>query len=304
MVHLLSPTPPYDLAKAREFMTSSDGVEPSPNRRTLIRSWVQPATDPRQASEPVAVRIEDVGTVTHPQLEAELVVGDERRWPQIEQVLRRSLSLDFDVAPIVAAAADDPPFRTLLEQSRGYHQVCFPTPFEAAAWAILTQQTFRTLARANWRRLVEALGARVVVDGREVDCFPDARTVASRGVDLRTLLPRRRQAEYLLNAAETFCEELADPDAQWLDTYELESLLRAVPGLGPWSAELVLIRGFGQVDELHLVGPALRKAASALYGERLTDRQVLQRAQRYAAAPGYWAHLIRAFGPAGDDELG
>ncbi len=287
----ITPVAPYDIGIVREFLTIVDGEEPSPQRRTLLRGWMM------EGSAPVVVRLEDVGTSTRPSLEVELLEGDPARWSEIEATLRRSLSLDVDTSELDLLAADDPPFRALLESTRGYHQACTPTPFEAAAWSILTQHTFESVARAARTRLFEALGRSVEADGRLVHCFPDPGTVLANARVIRNILPRRRHAEFLLAAAETFREELVEREVAWMDPADVRALLRAIPGIGPWSCAFISLRGYGFLDELPMIGPAFVRRASAVYGRPLSSRDIRAIAAQYDPIPGAWFHRIMAFAP-------
>lgn len=205
------------------------------------------------------------------------------------------LSLRDDLKPFYAIAQHDPPFTPVVEQLYGYHQVRFLTPFENACWAVLTQRTPMTVGRVLKEKLIEAFGDTIELGGVRYAAFPDAQTIA--GVDrehLLELVGNERRASYLLTVAEAF----SSADDQWLrdaPSEELLAWLRAIKGIGSWSASFILLRGLGRTDVLPLDEQRLINAAQQRYGrERAADREaVAALAAPYGDWQGYWAHYLR-----------
>jgi DNA-3-methyladenine glycosylase II len=56
---------------------------------------------------------------------------------------------------------------------------------------------------------------------------------------------------------------------------EARAELRAIPGIGPFSADLVLLRGCGTVDVLSPHEPRLRRIVAGLYGVDPDDDEAL-----------------------------
>ena len=70
----------------------------------------------------------------------------------LERVVSRArfqLSLDDDLTPFHALAADDPAFAPLERRWHGHHHVKFPSPFEIAVWTVLAQRNGRPPAQAS-----------------------------------------------------------------------------------------------------------------------------------------------------------
>ena len=76
-------------------------------------------------------------------------------------------------------------------------------------------------------------------------------------------------------------------------TEEVERFLLSLPGIGPWSAIFVLIRGLGRMDRLPDDAELLRSATS-VYGHEVDSDEAAVLARRYEPVPGYWAHYLRA----------
>ncbi|MFN8634104.1 MAG: DNA-3-methyladenine glycosylase 2 family protein [Chloroflexota bacterium] len=209
------------------------------------------------------------------------------------------LGIDDDLLPFYALATDDPPFDTLVRRMYGYHQVRFFTPFENACWAILGQRTPISVARAAKRRLMEQFGGAVELHGYTLLAFPEpADLVASTSQELAELVKSERKADRLLAIARAFASQYPS-ELQAMPTEKLSAWLRALPGIGPWSATFILLRGFGRVDAPLPLGAAdsfdreLLQAGRAVYGPDLSAAQLAEIAERYGPWRGAWGHYLR-----------
>ncbi len=109
--------------------------------------------------------------------------------------------------------------------------------------------------------------------------------------ELENLIRNERKSAYLAAASSAF----ADVDEQWLrsgDYDEVETWLRAISGIGAWSAGFILIRGLGRVERITPNKPLLEAAARA-YGEPITPPRFEELATRYGDTSGYWAFYLR-----------
>ena len=195
-------------------------------------------------------------------------------------------------------AEGDPAFAPVARRLRGYHQVKFLTPFENAAWAVLTQRNTMPIARNLKRALVERYGARLEVAGQSYWAFPEAWMLAQADPGtLYDLLPTLRRAEYLQAVAIAF----SGADEQWLRSApyaDVLAWLRAIKGIGAWSASFILLRGLGRTEQLPSGEARLSATASKLYGQgrKLGEQSIRDIASRYGPYQGYWAHYMRVGG--------
>ncbi len=219
---------------------------------------------------------------------------DDALVAQAEDRITFFLSLPDDLTPFYAIARDDDAFTPVMESWYGYHQVKFITPFENAAWAILSARNSIPAAWTLKARLIEACGATLTVAGTTYAAFPTPTTLADAGsARLRQWIGAEQRARYLAAAAEAF----SGADEGWLRSADYDAVkdwLLAITGIGEWAAAFVLIRGLGRTERLEAPEDRLIRAASTLYGRTLTRRDVQQIAERYGAYKGYWAHYIRA----------
>lgn len=138
-------------------------------------------------------------------------------------------------------------------------------PFEGLAWAIVGQQINVAFAATLRRRLIETCGS--PAPGGLV-AHPDAVAVAALDPgDLTPLQYSRRKAEYLIGAAREVTSGALPLEELALGPASLaERKLLAVRGLGPWSAQYILLRALGFGDCVPAGDAGLSAAAVPFFG--------------------------------------
>jgi DNA-3-methyladenine glycosylase II len=290
----LTPAAPFDFAQTLRF---TEDFTPARGEQRIAENTLSKAIMVQGRS--TGYHAVSAGTVDTPALNYTLSSAQPFTPAYIaasEDRLRFYLSLDDDLTAFYAIARADPAMAPIVERRYGLHQIKFPTPFENAAWAILTQRTPIPLARLVKDRLTQRYGASIAVEGEELWAFPDARSLVAADPDeLASLVRNERKTAYLSAASAAF----ADVDESWLRTGaydEVEAWLRAIPGIGAWSAAFILIRGLGRVERVERVAPnePLLNAAAKAYGEPITPARFDELTARYGATSGYWAFYLRA----------
>jgi AraC family transcriptional regulator of adaptative response / DNA-3-methyladenine glycosylase II len=141
-----------------------------------------------------------------------------------------------------------PELAGLVTNQRGLRVPLVPDPFCGLIWAIVGQQISLPFAYTLRRRLIERTSE--PVPGFDLHAPPAPRAVAALEVsDLTALSFSRSKAEYLIDASRAILDgqlpldELHDASAT-----RLERTLRAVRGIGPWSANYLMMRSYGFLD--------------------------------------------------------
>ena len=176
----------------------------------------------------------------------------------------RILSLDHDASGLAAIAAHDPVVARLLAASPGFRPVCFPSPYEAAVWGVLGQRISMQVASGIKQRLAIATGTIAKGFGRSFHPSPAPER-------LLALASFPGVAEEKL--ARLHAVALAALDGQ-LDATRLRALphaqaveeLQKLRGVGPWTAEHIVMRGCGVVDELPSAEPRVIHGIAHAYG--------------------------------------
>lgn len=216
---------------------------------------------------------------------------------QIEAAARNILGLRIDPAPFVAFVRKDALLGPLVARQPGLRIVQSATVFEALTWAIIGQQINLSFAIALRRTFILQAG-RQHKDG--LWCYPEAADVARLQVeDLTSRKFSRAKAETLLRFAQLVAAgELDIEERAGNPIPAISKNLLAVKGIGPWTVNYALLRGYGYADcSLH-GDVAIRAALQRLLGEdskpdMARTEQILQQWQphRTMAAAHLWASL-------------
>jgi len=179
------------------------------------------------------------------------LAGDGDLQAAADQVLR-FLSLDIDARGWPDVARRDPVIADAQAQLPGLRPCGFHSPYEAAAWSVLSQRV----------RIVQAARLRGDLVDRHGDdgAFPAPRVLRALDLDLPG-----RKTEYLHAVADAALEGRLDGTT--LRAVDPDDALRSVQeikGLGPFAAELVVLRGANAPDVLP-------------HNERRLDAEIVER---------------------------
>jgi DNA-3-methyladenine glycosylase II len=207
----------------------------------------------------------------------------------------RILSLDTDGSGFPAVGERDPVIAGLQRRYPGLRPVGFWSPYEAAAWAVIGQRVRIRQAAAIKAAIARELGEPVAFGGHAVHAFPAPQRLAdSIGV---SGLPGRKP-EWLRSVAIAALEGRLDPSRlRALPPEEALAELRQLPGIGDFSAELILLRGAVAPDELPRHEPRLARAVALAYSlPQPPSAQELQRISGNWRPYRTWATvLLRTF---------
>jgi DNA-3-methyladenine glycosylase II len=211
------------------------------------------------------------------------------------EALRSILALRIDPAPFAAFVRDDSLFAPLVARTPGLRIVQSATVFEALTWAIIGQQINLPFAISLRRTFIEQAGR---AHSGGMWCYPEAVDVAR--LDIEAFTSRkfsRAKAETLLRVARMVAEgelQLTQDD----DPARAAPLLLAIKGIGPWTVNYTLLRGYGYTDCSLEGDVAIRSALGKLLGEMVKPDQARTQAwlarykpHRTMAAAYLWASL-------------
>ena len=212
--------------------------------------------------------------------------------------MRFALGVDEDPRPFLRLFRGDPLIGRSLRRRPWLRVGRRPDPFEALVMAICEQLIEYERAAAIERRVVAALGRRAAGwdagGGRGLADIPAAeRLAATPPALLQSFDLAGSRAITLVRAAREVARgriDLGDPrhERGW-------RRLRAIPGIGPWTVEMMALRGQGRHDQLpagdlnllKLVGRALSGGDPRAVAEE-------QQVREFFAPYGEWAGLAAA----------
>lgn len=207
----------------------------------------------RLTSGPLALRV-----VFTPEAAICTVVSGspEPDWGELYETLLRVLGLTADPARFEAQVAADPALAPLLHGQRGLRLPLHADLFGGLLWAIVGQQVTFAFACQLRRRVVERTST-VIGEGLYAPPSPSA-VAALEESDLVAMGLTRARAACLVGVSRRVASGELSLDALARGTAtRAERTLLALPGLGPWSANYVMLRTFGFQDALPVGDTAL-----------------------------------------------
>ena len=247
----------------------------------VVHAW-QPASDR------VAVRAIDAG-------DADPESGQDPLEQAVGRV-RFALGVDCDLSGFARAFRGDPLIGEVIHQRPWHRPKRRPWPWEALAWAVTEQLIEATRAKEIQRRLVRRWGRRLAPGegsawhGRgPLRDVPTAAVIAGRApaeLAAMDLAPSRALA--LIRCAREVAAGRAD-----LDDPLADRRLARIPGIGPWTLQVLGLAGRGEADSLPAGDLAYIKLVGVLAG--LGRRATVEEVEEYFAPYAPYRGLAGSF---------
>ncbi|AXF56695.1 DNA-3-methyladenine glycosylase family protein [Salicibibacter kimchii] len=190
--------------------------------------------------------------------------------------------LDTDLQPFYALAKKDPLLHEPVAKFYGLRNVGLPDLFEALAWGILGQQINLSYAYTLKRRFVETFGKKK----GNYWLFPRPETIAKQQVeDVATLKMTKKKAEYLIDVADRIAKgALSKEQLLAAESFkDAEKMLTNIRGIGPWTANYVLMRCLRYPSAFPIDDVGLQNAFKLMlgYDEKPSKEEILQYAANW-----------------------
>ena len=199
------------------------------------------------------------------------------------------IGADDDLSELYAAARGDVPFRRLIDQLHGLHHVRFLTLAEIAVYCVMMQRAPIAMASRMKRRFLDRFGKPAEVAGRTLRAMPELAELVE--LDAEQIGAAIRHGAKGVRIAEVVrgVQAIGEQTLREAPYAEARDALLAIPGVGPFSAGAILLRGLGRMDEVPGVG-MFEEDARAIYG-RAYDAAAITR--RYGRQIGYWSFYVK-----------
>lgn len=211
--------------------------------------------------------------------------------PALVGRVRKMFDLDAEPLRIARHFAGDPQLGPLVARNPGLRLPTAFAPFEQAVRAIVGQQVTVKAAVTITGRLVTRLGEALQFDDAATirRLFPSPAAIAEANLDGIGMPGKRVQT------LQHFAAQVAS-GALRLDLHDgsagLIERLCALPGIGPWTAEYIALRAFGEADAFPASDLGLLKAPvwgeAGIDAKRLTAHAEAWRPWRAYAAAHLW----------------
>jgi len=200
----------------------------------------------------------------------------EQAWAQA----LATLSLDVDGAGFAEVGKRDPVIGRLQAEHKNLRPVLFHSPYEAACAFLIGHRITILQTRRIRQVMAEAAGAAITIDGSAFYAFPDPHALLKLedfpGVSSIKVERLHAAARAALDGTLDRQQLRALPETNGLE------VLRALPGIGEYFAQGILMRGAGLVDAV-TDDDLTPRAIELLYGlkARPTRDEVLKRAEAW-----------------------
>jgi DNA-3-methyladenine glycosylase II len=232
------------------------------------------------------------------QVELELTHGGDGE-SAVAQIAR-VISLDHDGRQFLEVGARDGAIGPLQRAHPGQRPVLFHSPYEGAAWAIISARRPASQAASVRTALGDQFGASFELAGRTLHAFPQPEALAALddfpGLNAQKIERLRGVARAAIDGAlDVGHLHRIGPERAYDEVQRLK-------GLGPFYAGLVVVRASGFADAmLATAEPKLLRHAGRLFGldGPATLEQLAQRAEAWRPFRTWVTVLIRLAGERG-----
>jgi len=175
----------------------------------------------------------------------------------------RVLSLDHDATEFLRVAERDPVIGRLQAAAPGLRPPLFYSPYEAAAWAVLSARRPARQMQQIRRRLSEAHGEVFELAGERLAAFPSPRQLLSVPSFPGIPQDKIRRLHGVADAALAGRLDVGHLTA--LGPERAMAELQQINGIGPFYSALVVVRGTGFTDVLPVQEPRALELTAQLY---------------------------------------
>jgi DNA-3-methyladenine glycosylase II len=226
----------------------------------------------RMNREPVIIEVRQ--TKKHPPILEVSYPSDIGSWAV--QITSYVLNVDLDLRPFYRVAASDRRMAPVTKALRGLRPLRPSSLFEMLVTAITEQQISLRLAYLMREKMTARFGDKV----EETPVFPDESSLSR--APLAALVGcglSHRKAEYIRDLSRMVADGRLDLEkVKEMGDDEASATLTQVRGIGPWTAEYVLVRGLGRTDRVPVEDVGVRDVVGRYLGsgDRIGDpRKVL-----------------------------
>jgi len=181
-------------------------------------------------------------------LELELHLRDDAPPEAVAGQVARILSLDHDGDAFLAVGEADPVLGRLQRAHPGQRPVLFHSPYEAAAWSVISARRPATVAAITRRRIADELGVGFTLSGQQLAAFPQPEALLEIGPGPG--LPAEKVARLHGVAGAALDGDLDVGRLHELGPEQAVEAVQRLRGIGPFYAGLIVLRAAGFADAI------------------------------------------------------
>ena len=204
----------------------------------------------------------------------------------------RMLGLNQPIDVFEESLGQHPQLGMLINQQAGLRVPVLASPFEALSWAITGQQISVAAAISIRRKFIQQVGLQ---HSSGLYCYPDAQHVATLHIDdLRRVGFSQSKAQTLLTVSQMIVsgDLVLNYSQKEPPIEQIRQQLLTIRGIGPWTVNYTLLRGYGWLDGSLHGDAAVRRGLQILLKniEPMEENQTRQWLENFAP----WRALVAA----------
>lgn len=209
--------------------------------------------------------------------------------------------LNTDLQPFYNHMMGDPLMEPLCQRFYGLRLIGIPDLFEVLCWCVIGQQINLHFAYQLKKRLVQAKGKRLHINGTDYFTFPDAEVIADMTPEIFLKWQfSLAKAKYIVGIARAVVQNHINK-SMIMDMPRVEAMktLLRLKGVGPWSAEYVMMKCCGDRSAFPIDDVGLHNAVKVQKGQdrKPTKPELLKLQQQWDPWQAYatfylWHSLI------------
>lgn len=227
------------------------------------------------------IEIQSVGTKNLPELIARIKSSydlEPAEIMEIKETISWCLGLKEDYTQFYKLCENDIVLTAALKGRLGSKPKTYPTVFEAIVGVICAQNIQFKRLYSMMYNLSNKFGERILLDGAEYFTFPTPESISQANIeDIRACKVGYRD-KYIKNISDVIVRnEIKLDELKALPSDEVRKKLMELPGIGPYTANLVLSVGLRKKDVFHL-DSFVREAMYVFYfnNKKVTDNELIE----------------------------
>ena len=206
--------------------------------------------------------------------------------------VKKMLGLWQPIEQFESKFSSHPQIGQLVTKNSGLRVPQTATPFEALCWAIIGQQISVAVVTSIRRKFIQLASEQ---HSNGLWCFPGAQQISVLTEEqLLQIGCSHNKARTLISVSQQITDKQIDLDIQ-VDECNLEQMqnqLLSIKGIGQWTVNYVLLRGYGWLDGSLHGDVAVRRNIQTLLGR--TDKISAEEAQLWLQEYSPWRALVAA----------
>lgn len=197
----------------------------------------------------------------------------------LKTAIERMLGLQQNITAFEKTFSTHPQLGALIEKSSGLRIAVTATPFEAISWAIIGQQISLSAAISIRRKFIQLAN---IKHTSGLWCYPDEYIVSKLSEEsLRQAGFSQAKANTLIALSHHLINNKINLNDLQMNKESIENIstqLMQIRGIGPWSINYALLRGFGWLDGSLHGDVAVRRSLQKLLSspDKISEKETQQ----------------------------